>query len=217
MFDGNQPLPSRVVDRLVAYRRHLRRCLVDGKERVYSHELAGLEGVTPAQVRRDLMNIAYSGSPARGYDIAGLIERIATILDARAVGAFALVGVGHLGGAILDYLARQHPEFEVAAFDVNPTKTGRVIHGCRCYALDELESVAARQPMGVGVITVPAQAAQEVAGRLIGAGVHGLLNFAPVRLRVPADVHVEDVDITLLLEKVAFFAGQRAGQPEASE
>ena len=195
-----------MVERLVVYRRHLRLWLEEGRQRVYSRDLAQLEDVTAAQARRDLMTIGYTGTPAKGYDVAGLVAHIDTLLDTKSIGGFALVGAGQLGRAILAYLARQHPEFHVVAFDVNPDKAGRVTGGCRCYLLDELEQVLRQQPVRVGVITVPADAAQEVANRLIDAGVRGLLNFAPVRLTVPPGVFVEDADIALLLEKVAFFS-----------
>ena len=215
MSAQHESLPNRMVERLVVYRRHLRQWLGEGRMRVYSHDLAKLEDVTPAQVRRDLMTIGYTGSPAKGYEVEGLIEHISTLLDAGSIGGFALVGAGHLGRAILDYLARRHPEYQVVAFDVNPEKAGRITHGCRCYLIDELETVLAEHPMRVGVITVPAEAAQDVATRLVAAGVRGLLNFAPVRLQVPDSVVVEDADIALLLEKVAFFA--RMGRVEERE
>jgi redox-sensing transcriptional repressor len=215
MPDHTDNLSEHVVERLIAYRRYLHQWLAQDRARIFSHDLAKPGGVTPAQVRRDLMTIGYTGSPAKGYDAEGLLAHIASLLATRLAGGFALVGVGHLGRAILDYLARQHPEYHVAAFDVNPDKAGGVTHGCRCYLLDELEQVLAQQPTRVGIITVPADAAQDVATRLVEAGVGGLLNFAPVRLRVPAGVYVEDVDIALRLEKVAFFA--RAIQPKETQ
>lgn len=209
-------IPSRVIERLSAYRRHLRRWLADGHERIYSHDLARLEGATPAQVRRDLMTIGYAGSPAKGYDVEGLIEHIDGLLSPNTQAGAALVGVGHVGGAILDYFGGQHPEHRiVAAFDVHPDRVGRVIHGHRCHSANDLEAVLAETPALVGIIAVPADAAQEVADRLVRAGTTGLLNFAPVRLRVPPHVFVEDVDISLSLEKVVFFARQRVQRREA--
>ncbi len=209
-------IPDRVIERLSAYRRHLRRLLGEGTPRIYSHDLATLEGATPAQVRRDLMTIGYAGSPARGYDVAGLIDHIDGLLSPRREEGLALVGMGHVGGAIADYFGGQHPEHRiVAAFDVHPDRIGRVIHGVRCHHVDELEAVMADKPARVGVIAVPADAAQEVAERLVRAGVTGLINFAPVRLRAPADVYVEDVDIAVLVEKVAFFARTRVTRREA--
>jgi redox-sensing transcriptional repressor len=210
-------LPQKLIERISAYRRQLARILVEGKDRIYSHELAALEGATAAQVRRDIMTIGYTGSPAKGYDVAGLISRINDVLDPHPHDeeGLALVGVGQLGKALLAYLAgAPHNQKVVAAFDVDPEKTGRVIHGCRCYGLDEIERVVAAEHVRVGVITVPATAAQQVADRLVRAGVGGLVNFAPARLRVPPQVYVEDVDISVLLEKVAFLARTAAAKRE---
>ncbi len=209
-------IPTKVIERLSSYRRHLRCWQAEGKHRIYSHELAALQGVTPAQVRRDLMTIGYTGSPAKGYDVDGLIEHVSQLLDPKTAGEAVLVGVGHLGRAILDYFTGRHPGHRiVAAFDTAPDKVGRVMHGCHCYNVSEMPDLLRRQPVAVGIIAVPAEAAQEVADQLIKLGVSGLLNFAPTRLRVPTDVYVEDVDIALSLEKVAFFAHERRSRREA--
>lgn len=209
-------IPSRVIERLSAYRRHLRRWLGDGHARIYSHDLASLEGATPAQVRRDLMTIGYAGSPAKGYDVEGLIAHIEALLVPNTQAGAALVGVGHVGGAILDYFGGRHSEHRIlAAFDIHPDRVGRVVHGCRCHPITQLEDILREDPVLVGIIAVPAEAAQDVAERLVRAGVTGLLNFAPVRLRVPPHVFVEDVDISLSLEKVVFFARQRVQRREA--
>jgi len=97
----------------------------------------------------------------------------------------------------------------VAAFDSDPYKVSRVIHGVRCHPIESLEEVVKEQAIGVAIITVPAGEAQEVADRMVHAGVRGLLNFAPVRLNVPSDVFVEDVDVTMSLEKVSYFSRHR--------
>lgn len=200
----------RTVGRLSMYRRILAELAAQGAQTVFSHELAARAGVTAAQVRRDVMSIGFTGSPVRGYEIADLMNRIGERLDDPSGQRAALVGVGHLGQAILAYFAGRWPHLSITAgFDVDPHKVNRVIHGCRCYPSEELARVVAEQQIGIGIIAVPAGAAQGVADSLVRAGVRGLLNFAPVRLRVPVDVYVEDVDISVSLEKVAFFARQR--------
>lgn len=209
-------MPPRTVERLSVYRRLLAQCQQGGKERVYSHDLAAHQPFTPAQVRRDLMNIGYTGSPARGYEVAGLLGHIDALMDPGEGENVALVGVGHLGRAVLDYFSgRQRNLSIVAAFDVNADKVGRVIHGCHCYHLDELGRVAETTPILVGVVCVPGGVAQEVSDRLVAVGVRGILTFSPLRLRVPERVYVEQVDIAVSLEKVAFFARAEAGSRES--
>lgn len=204
---GTTHMSERIVGRLSTYRRLLLAALAEEKPRVYSYELARMADFTPAQVRRDIMTIGFSGSPARGYDAAGLLRRIGELLDHPEGHAFALVGVGHLGQALLAHFHERHPTLRiVAAFDTDAARIGREIHGCRCFAMDELDAVIQRMRITLALIAVPAESAQTVAERLVAAGVRGLLNFAPAHLNVPERVHVEDVDITVALERVAFFA-----------
>ncbi len=203
-------IASKTIGRLCVYRRAVRQLASVGKSFVYSHELASEASVTAVQVRRDLMVVGYSGSPNRGYEVEKLEQSIAALLDAEGGQKVALVGVGNLGRAIISYVARQRPRlFVAAAFDSDPEKVERVIHGCRTYPLEKLEQVVRELGIEVGIIAVPASAAEDAAARLIGAGVRGLLNFAPTPLRIPKDVYVEDLDWTVSLEKAAYFARQR--------
>lgn len=182
---------------------------------VYSHELAAKAGVTAAQVRRDMMAVGYSGSPTRGYSVAGLADAIGRFLDPETPEGVAIVGVGNLGRAILAYFAGRRPKLRVtAAFDTDPEKVGRIIHGCRCYSIEEAGQRIPELKIHVAVLTVPAAVAQRAAEILCRAGVSGLLNFAPVRLRVPREVYVEDIDMTTSLEKVAYFARQTPARKE---
>ncbi len=211
---NGRAVSEKTIGRLSLYRRLLNVLRDEGTTSVYSHELAALAGVTAAQVRRDLMGVAASGSPSRGYDVLGLIEGLRVFLDAEGGQPVALVGVGNLGRAILAYFSGRRPNLTItAAFDSDPTKTGRVIHGCRCHPVGDLARVLRDEGIRVGILTVPAEAAQGVADALVRAGARGILNFAPVRLRVPPGVHVEDLDVTMVLEKVAYFA--RNGENEA--
>lgn len=212
------PTSSRTIGRLSLYRRLLGEMLAEGIAHVFSHQLAALAGVTAAQVRRDLMSIGYAGSTKRGYSVAGLSESICEFLDAAQLQGIALVGVGNLGRAIMSYFAGRRPNLAItAAFDADTDRTGRVIGGVRCYAMDEMDAVLAEQDIQVGIIAVPADAAQDVADRLVRAGVRGILNFAPVALRVPSGVYVEHNDITMSLEKVAYFARPRQVQRSVSK
>ena len=206
--------PERTIGRLSLYRRLLERLLETGVENVFSHQIASAAGCTAAQVRRDLMSIGHSATNRkRGYDVARLIVSIGRFLGADRRMGVALVGVGNLGRAIIGFFSRRRDRLAlVAAFDRDPERAGRAIHGCPCHTMDELDEVIRREHIEVAIITVPAAGAQEVADRLVQAGVRGLLNFAPVPLRVPARVYVEDVDMTRSLERVAFFVRQGGGR-----
>ncbi|KZD20021.1 MAG: hypothetical protein AO396_07390 [Candidatus Fermentibacter daniensis] len=123
----------------------------------------------------------------------------------------ALVGVGNLGRAILTYFSGRRRNLRItASFDVDPLKTGRVINGCRCYSMSELGDVLERGRIKTAILAVPAGKAQETTDALVAAGVRGILNYAPVPLRVPDGVFLEERDMTMSLETVAFFARKTA-------
>lgn len=200
-------LAEKQVARLSVYRRLLQDRPAGAPAEIYSHDLAELSRNTAAQVRRDLMSIGFTGSPARGYRVEQLVEAIGQTLDAPAGQGAALCGVGNLGRALLDYFTIWRPQLRiVAAFDTDPEKAGRVIHRCRVWPLADLETVVREQGITVGVITVPASSAQRVAEMMLGAGIRGFLNFAPTPLHLPKEAYVEEMDITTSMEKVAYFA-----------
>ena len=207
-------IPAPTVERLVLYRRLLDSLAQNGVEYVHSHELAEKANNSAAQVRRDLMSIGYTGSPAHGYAVADLVKRIGRLFDKKGDQKAALVGIGKLGRAILGYFAlrQPHPRI-VAAFDSDKEKGQGDIAGCPCYPIEELINVIVREKISIGIITVPAQHAQQVADLMLLAGVRGLLNFAPTPFKVPAWAVVDHVDITTKLEKVAFFTELKAGKP----
>jgi len=204
-------ISEKTVGRLSLYRRVLFGLLAEDRTHIFSRELAELVGGTAAQVRRDVMALGYSGSPTHGYDIPHFIESIGRFLDAPLGQPTALVGIGHLGSAILAYFSGRRPKLWIeAAFDNDPSRVNRLVHGCRAYPLQDLARIVQERGIHIGIVTVPPDQAQRVADQLCEAGVYGLLNFAAVRLAVPKGVHVEDVDIIASFEKVAYFARQRA-------
>ena len=209
---------DQVIGRLSTYRRILLDHQRRGKNRVFSHEIAELGGFTPAQVRRDIMTIGYNGSPARGYEVAGLVTRIGQVLDCPGGCSFALVGVGHLGQALLAFFDGRNPYLRIGvAFDIDPKYVGKTIHGCPCHAVDELETIIERDRIRMAVLAVPVAVAQEITDRLVAAGVNAILNFVPSRLNVPDGVYVEHVDITVSLERVAFRSRVNAAERDAAE
>ena len=116
----------------------------------------------------------------------------------------------HFSRFYLIIFVAHHPKLKiVAAFDNNPSKTGRVIHGCRCYPFEKLREIIVREGIRVAILTVPSPVAQQVAEELVAAGVTGILNFAPAMLRLPDTVSIESMDMAIALEKIAFLARQR--------
>jgi len=208
-------MAQKTITRLGFYRRVLRQLAARDTERVFSHELAALSGTTAAQVRRDLMMIGYEGKPTKGYDVRGLADSIGDFLDSPEGMGVALVGVGNVGRAVIGYFSDRHAKLAiVAAFDKDVYKVGRLIGGCPCYPITELSRVVREAGILVAVIAVPATEAQDAADKLVAAGVRGLLNFAPVSLKVPPFVFVESLDITISLEKVAYFARQKESEAD---
>jgi redox-sensing transcriptional repressor len=129
-----------------------------------------------------------------------------------------MVGIGNLGRALMGYRGFSEQGFRVvAAFDVDPQKTGRLIDKTPVYSIDELESVCRREEIKLAVLAVPADAAQEVADRLVSAGMEGILNFAPVTLNVPPRVGIVAVDLAIQLEQLTFAVVQASLRPNDSD
>lgn len=200
-------IPQRTVERFFRYTQFLHSRLEAGAEFTFSHELAAAVGVSPEQVRRDLMNFKLKGTPQRGYPIKEFMQELYSHLESSALTKMVLLGVGNLGKAILSYFLKRRPNLcIVAAFDQDPEKVNRVYSGCQVHHIGQLEKTVSREKAAVGIITVPASSAQEAADILVRAGVKGIVNFAPVQLKVPEGIFLEQLDITLSIEKVAYYA-----------
>lgn len=201
-------ISDKKIERIINYRRVLVRLDKQmGKTHVFSHQLASNSGASPAQVRRDLMEIGYTGSPAHGYEIKGLLKGIGDFIDPPKKQGIALIGLGNLGRAIIDYFNGQSSKLEiVTVFDNNPDKVNRVVAGCRSYHVKDLKKIIMEKKIKTAVITVPSTGAQDIADELIEAGVKGILNYAPIILSVPEGIYVENRDMITTLEKVSYFA-----------
>lgn len=203
-------LPVKTVERLSRYRLVLNELMEKGDTHVFSHQLASLVGSTPAQVRRDLMNIGHSGSSKKGYEIRDLRDDISKLMDHPEGQKIAITGIGNLGRAILSYLMIRRSKLTVAAaFDNDPTKVNRVISGCRCYPIEQMDEVIRQEGITIGLISVPVASAQEIADRYVRAGIKAIVNLAPAILQVPEGIFIENSDVTLAIEKAAFYAKRK--------
>lgn len=199
-------LPHKTIERLSQYRRALLICLDSGKTHIYSHEIARIQHITAVQVRRDLMLIGYTGTLRKGYNVKELIELIGRIIDATGGIHVAIIGMGNLGRALINYFAGKRSQLSiVAGFDINPDKIGNTMSGVPCFGIEEMESVIRRLDIRIGIMTVPGDFAVDVAEKLVKAGVKGILNYTPKPVNVPKDVYLEEYDMITSLEKVAFY------------
>jgi redox-sensing transcriptional repressor len=197
----------KTIARMSLYRRLLISLREDDTTHVFSHQLAKLAGLTAAQVRRDFMAIGYSGSPTRGYEVDNCIASIGKFLDAPRRQDVALVGVGKLGRSILAHFSGRRPKLKiVAAFDSDPAKVGQTFEGCRCFALDIMESTMRDLGIQIAILATPPGVAQDAADTLVRAGVRSIVSFAARPLLVDEGVSVIDMDITAALETAAFIA-----------
>lgn len=203
-------VPKAVVSRLSLYLRELQRAQGEGTATLSSSQLGALLGFTDAQVRKDLAFFGHFGHPGVGYRCGELAGAIRKILGTDRTWTVAMVGVGNLGRALLGYRGFAPQGFRiVAAFDSNPAKVGLAIDGVPILAIDDLESTIRTEGVTLGVIATPGGAAQQVADRLVNAGVRGVLNFAPVTLSLPPEVSQVGVDLGTELEQLCFSVANR--------
>jgi redox-sensing transcriptional repressor len=202
-------VPHRTIGRLTLYWRILRDLGADAEGHVFSHYIASKARVTPAQVRRDLMVLGYTGTPAHGYHVRVLREHIEAFVYPSSEQRAAIAGVGNIGRALLKFFNGRRPNLKIiASFETNSEKFGRLIHGCPCHSIDAAENIIREQCITVGIIAVPDSEAQFVADVFVGAGIRGILNFARTPLHVPPGVYVEDIDLAMSMDRVSYFSRQ---------
>jgi redox-sensing transcriptional repressor len=202
-------IPPVVIERLPLYARVLEALAQEGREVVSSQELGQRLGVTPAQIRKDLSYFGRFGKQGRGYNVQTLLSALRQILGLDRQWRMALVGVGRLGRAIVQYEGFAPQGFRIVhAFDADPRIVGQEVNGLTVRDVSELEEVLAREPVEIGIVAVPAVVAQEVIDRLVRAGVRAILNYAPIAARVPRGVQIRRVDPVLALQSMTYYLRQ---------
>jgi len=210
-------IPERTITRLSIYLRCLEEVLADGTTAVSSHQLAERFGLNSAQVRKDLAYFGQFGIRGLGYYTGELKQNLERILGLDQEWEVALVGVGNLGSALLNYRGFQQRGFRIAVvFDNDPEKVGRRIGRIPVIHAEKIVSMLSRRGIRMAVIAVPASAAQAVADRLVAAGVNAILNFAPVQLAVPKRVKALNVDLSVMLKTLSFYTIRATRNPRAS-
>ena len=205
-------IPRATAKRLPIYYRYLKLLLDAGTTRVSSNELSDAVKFDAAPIRRDFSYFGALGKRGYGYDVKALMTFFGEILNQDTLASVALVGVGNLGQALLNFNFHQSSNARIsAAFDINEDIVNTIQAGAPVYSLDDLEKQISDQRIDVAILTVPAPVAQDLANRLAKAGVHGILNFTPLRLDVPSDVRVQNVDLTNELQTLLYFINNFGG------
>ncbi|MDI3256279.1 MAG: redox-sensing transcriptional repressor Rex [Kyrpidia sp.] len=207
MLQEKTPIVSQaVIRRLPIYLRYLQQLHLDEVDTVSSQEMGQDLDINPAQIRKDLAYFGEFGRKGIGYSVPYLIEKIRQILKLDRSLPVALVGAGHLGIALSNYSRLRQAELAIAAiFDKDPQKIGTKIAELVVEPIDRLESRVRELGIRIGIVAVPAAEAQAVVDRMVGAGILGILNFAPTTLRVPGEVHIRYSDVTSELQALAYY------------
>lgn len=205
-------VPDIIVSRLPVYLRALQRMMDAGVTSTSSQELGEKVGISAAQIRKDLSQFGEFGKQGTGYYIPFLVERLSKILKVDRVWDVAVVGMGELGHAIVRYQGFGNRGFRVVmCFDSDIAKIGKQVcdddQNCSFVIRDAKDIVHDVREAGLklAMLCTPASVAQEVAEQLVEGGVRGILNYAPLRLVVPAGVKVQHIDPAIYLQRMTYY------------
>ncbi len=196
--------------RIFLYRACLVRLKLMGVEKVFSYTLANETGVTSDQVRKDFSEFDIKGNKRGGYNINDLLEKMEKLFHRNKDNNIVLIGMGNLGLALSKYnkFVQRHMNI-VATFDIDPFKQ-KLRTGIPIYSMDRLKEIIERFTVKVAILAVPEISAQEVADELIRNGIIGIVNFAPVLLKVPPEVIINNVNLCDELESVIYYVHKQA-------
>ena len=201
----DREISQAVISRLPRYFRYLGELRDGGIERVSSQELSDIMRVTASQIRQDLNNFGGFGQQGYGYNVDYLYDEIGKILGLHKEHNLILVGAGHLGQALLNYMNFERRGFIFrGVFDSNEQIQGMQIRGIAVRPMDEMEQFVRENDIDIAVLTIPKAGAVEVAEKLVSYGIKGFWNFAHVDLHVPENIQVENVHLSDSLMKLSY-------------
>ena len=204
-------IPEATVARLPVYLRALQDVADEQLATISSERLAEMAGVNAAKVRKDLSYFGSYGTRGVGYDVEYLLFHIRRELGLTHDWPCVIAGMGNLGQALANYGGFQERGFVVAALiDADRAKVGTKVAGIAISHLDDLGGLVHDHQISIGVIATPAGAAQDVADRMVAAGIGSILNFAPTVLNVPDGISVRKVDLAVELQILSFYNERRS-------
>ena len=203
---NSDKIPDIIIGRLPVYLRALQRLADKGIQTTSSQELGEIIGISAAQIRKDISQFGEFGKQGTGYSIAFLIERLRAILQVDRAWDMVVVGMGDIGHALARYNGFSNRGFRVVmVFDNDPQKIGEKIGEFEVFSTDSMAEKIRQSRIKIAVLTVPAAVSQEIAEPLVKAGVKAILNYAPISLNVPADVHVQYIDPVTHLQRMTYY------------
>jgi redox-sensing transcriptional repressor len=210
-------IPEATVARLPLYLRCLLEVAEEKTATISSERLADMAGVNAAKVRKDLSYLGSYGTRGVGYDVEYLLYQIRRELGLTQDWPVVIVGIGNLGHALANYGGFSARGFRVVAlFDADHHKVGERLAGVEVSPMEDLTRIAAERSAAIGIIATPASVAQDVADRLVEAGVSAILNFAPVVISVPPEVTLRKVDLSIELQILSYYQQQAAGTDDGT-
>jgi len=203
---NTKKIPDIIVGRLPVYLRALQRMADMGLKTTSSQELGEHVGISAAQIRKDISQFGEFGKQGTGYSIEFLLDKLREILKVDRIWDVVVVGAGDMGHAVANYQGFQDRGFRVVAiFDNDKSKVGIKIGN---FVVEDTEVMVERirtADIKIAMLSVPASAAQDVADKLVQAGVRAILNYAPISLNVPNQVKVQYIDPSTHLQRMTFY------------
>ena len=210
MREGSRRIPEATVARLPVYLRSLLELADERATTIFSERLAEMAGVNAAKVRKDLSYLGSYGTRGVGYDVEYLLFQMSRELGLNQDWPVVIAGVGNLGQALANYAGFRDRGFPIAALvDADRSKVGAVVAGVEVRHIDDLPELAGDGSIAIGIIATPAAAAQDVADRMVEAGVESILNFAPAVITVPEHTSLRKVDLAVELQILSFYQQRR--------
>jgi len=202
----NKQIPKATAKRLPLYYRYLKYLFTSGKKKVSSADLSEAVKIDSATIRRDFSYFGALGKRGYGYDVEDLMNFFSRQLNQEQLTNVALVGVGHIGRALLNYNFQGQNSIRISAgFDVKEDLVNSILEGVPIYHIDELEEQVKAQQFEVAIIAVPGDYSQDITDRLVEAGIKGIMNFTPMRLSVPDSVRILNIDLSNELQSLIYF------------
>lgn len=199
-----------VVRRLPKYYRYLEELLNNDIKRVSSQELSKITGFTASQIRQDLNCFGGFGQQGYGYNAEELYKEIGRILGLDRIYRTVIIGAGNIGHAIANYSSFEKSGFKtLGIFDINTRVIGEIINNIEVMHLDKLEEFVRENNITIGIICTPKVYGQDAADILAKSGVEGIWNFAPIDLKVPDNIIVENVNLSESLFTISYLLKER--------